>query len=82
MLTFVLLAAALTVAGAIANGTTANSLTKAGTGTLVLTGSSTYTGTTTINGGTVIPAITVPAARHRCPYRPPSGSAASHCWIR
>jgi fibronectin-binding autotransporter adhesin len=41
----------LTVGGAISNGTTANSLTKAGAGTLLLTGASTYDGATTINAG-------------------------------
>ena len=44
---------ALTIGGAIGNGT-GNSITKTGTGNLVLTGSlGSYTGNTTINGGTV-----------------------------
>jgi fibronectin-binding autotransporter adhesin len=43
-----------TISGVIQNGGTgASSLTKAGTGTLVLSGTNTYTGTTTINTGTV-----------------------------
>jgi autotransporter-associated beta strand protein len=43
----------LTIGGAIANGTTANALTKAGAGTLTLTGANTYTGATTISAGTL-----------------------------
>jgi autotransporter-associated beta strand protein len=44
----------LTLGGAIVNGTTANSLIKAGgAGTLTLTGASTYTGSTTIQAGTL-----------------------------
>ena len=43
----------LTVDGVISNGTTVNSLTKAGAGTLTLTGAEAYTGATTINGGTL-----------------------------
>ena len=43
-----------TISGIIANGGTgAGSLTKTGTGTLVLSHANTYTGTTTINAGTV-----------------------------
>jgi fibronectin-binding autotransporter adhesin len=41
----------LTEGGIISNGTTANSLTKAGTGTLTLTGANTYTGSTTVSAG-------------------------------
>ncbi len=41
----------LTVSGAIAEASAGLSLTKAGTGPLVLTGASTYSGTTTISGG-------------------------------
>ncbi len=41
----------LTEGGIISNGTTANSLTKAGTGTLTLTGANAYTGATNINAG-------------------------------
>jgi fibronectin-binding autotransporter adhesin len=44
---------ALTVGGVISNGTTVNSLTKAGLGTLVLTGAEAYTGATVVNGGTL-----------------------------
>ncbi|NBW86537.1 MAG: hypothetical protein EBR23_06840, partial [Planctomycetia bacterium] len=40
--------------GAIANGTTANSLTKANGGTLWLGGSNTYTGATAVTGGTLV----------------------------
>ncbi len=43
----------LTLGGAIVNGTTANSLIKAGTSRVVLTGASTYTGSTTIQAGTI-----------------------------
>ncbi len=43
----------LTLGGAITNGTTANSLTKAGGGTLTLSGVNTYTGNTVINAGTL-----------------------------
>lgn len=43
----------LRVNGVIANGTTANSLVKDGTGTLLLMGNNTYTGTTTVSGGTL-----------------------------
>jgi autotransporter-associated beta strand protein len=43
----------LTLGGAIANGTTANSIIKAGAGTLTLNGTNTYTGATTINAGTL-----------------------------
>jgi autotransporter-associated beta strand protein/YVTN family beta-propeller protein len=46
-------AGTLTVGGVIANGTTANALTKAGGGTLTLTGANTYSGATTINAGTL-----------------------------
>jgi fibronectin-binding autotransporter adhesin len=45
--------ATLTIGGAIADGTTANSLTKAGTGTLKLTGTSTFSGDTTVSAGTL-----------------------------
>ncbi|MBA4019779.1 MAG: hypothetical protein C0483_21650 [Pirellula sp.] len=41
----------LQLGGAIANGTTATALTKAGLGRLVLYGNSTYSGTTTISSG-------------------------------
>ncbi len=47
-------ASTLTLGGVIANGTTANGITKAGNGTLLLTAANTYTGTTTINAGAVI----------------------------
>lgn len=40
----------LTVDGAISDGTTANAVTKAGSGLLILGGSSTYTGVTSISG--------------------------------
>ena len=43
----------LTVGGGISNGTTANSITKAGLGTLTLGGANSYTGNTFINEGTV-----------------------------
>ncbi|MDB6175344.1 MAG: hypothetical protein JWL59_4655 [Chthoniobacteraceae bacterium] len=42
----------LTLGGVISNGTTANAISKAGSGTLVLSGANTYTGGTTMNGGT------------------------------
>jgi autotransporter-associated beta strand protein len=45
---------ALNLGGVIANGTTANSITKAGTGTLVLGGANTYTGLTKISDGTLV----------------------------
>ena len=43
----------LTLGGAISNGTTANSITKAGAGTLLLSGASTFSGPVTINAGTL-----------------------------
>ena len=43
----------LSLGGIISNGTTANILTKAGTGTLTLNGANAYTGGTTLNQGTV-----------------------------
>ncbi len=43
----------LTIGSVIANGNGASTLTKAGTGTLILTGASTYTGLTTVNTGTL-----------------------------
>jgi len=43
---------ALTIANTISNGTTANSLTKAGAGTLIMTGTAAYTGATTVTAGT------------------------------
>jgi fibronectin-binding autotransporter adhesin len=46
-------ASTLTVGGIISNGTTANSLIKAGAGTLVLGGANTYTGATTVSAGTL-----------------------------
>jgi autotransporter-associated beta strand protein len=45
--------ATLTVGGVISNGTTADSLTKAGTGTLILNGVNTYSGTTKVENGTL-----------------------------
>lgn len=47
-------ATTLTLGGIISDGTTANSLTKAGTGTLALSGASTFTGTTNVSGGMLI----------------------------
>ncbi len=47
-------AALLTLGGAIGNGTTANSLTKANGGTLVLGGNNTYSGATTVAGGNLV----------------------------
>jgi fibronectin-binding autotransporter adhesin len=47
-------ASTLTLGGLIGNGTTANSLIKAGSGTLVLSGANTYTGGTTTKGGTIL----------------------------
>ena len=44
----------LTVGGAISNGTTANSITKAGAGTLILGGNSDYTGATLVSAGTLL----------------------------
>lgn len=44
----------LTLGGGISNGTTANTLIKEGTSTLILTGTSTYTGETLVNAGTLI----------------------------
>jgi len=41
----------LALGGVISNGTTANSLTKAGGGTLLLSGANLYTGATTVNDG-------------------------------
>ena len=41
------------VSGVIANGNSAASLTKSGTGTLTLSGTNTYTGSTTISAGTI-----------------------------
>ncbi|QIF03201.1 autotransporter-associated beta strand repeat-containing protein [Roseimicrobium sp. ORNL1] len=41
----------LTVGGSISDGTTANGITKAGAGILVLGGNSTYTGLTSVNAG-------------------------------
>jgi len=43
----------LTIGGAIANGTTANSIIKAGAGTLTLSGANTFTGGVTLNAGTL-----------------------------
>ncbi len=43
----------LTLGGTLANGTTANSLIKAGAGTLLLSGKNTYSGSTMVNGGTL-----------------------------
>jgi autotransporter-associated beta strand protein len=42
-----------TVGGAVANGGSAGSLTKSGSGTLVLSANNSYTGGTTINGGRI-----------------------------
>jgi fibronectin-binding autotransporter adhesin len=44
-------AGTLTIGGVISNGTTANSITKAGSGTLVLNGANLFTGGVTINAG-------------------------------
>ena len=44
----------LILGGAIGNGTTANSLTKANSGTLILNGANAYTGTTAVTGGTLV----------------------------
>ena len=44
----------LILGGAIGNGTTANSLTKANSGTLILNGANNYTGTTAVTGGTLV----------------------------
>jgi len=49
--TITVVSSTLTVPGAIANGTTANSLVKAGAGILALSGANTYTGGTTVNAG-------------------------------
>ncbi|MGZ8845121.1 MAG: beta strand repeat-containing protein, partial [Pyrinomonadaceae bacterium] len=46
-------AGTLITRGIISNGTTANSLTKTGAGTLKLYGASTYSGTTIVNNGTL-----------------------------
>ena len=46
-------AGTLTVGGVISDGTTANSLTKDGLGTLTLSGANAYTGTTVVKGGTL-----------------------------
>src|SRR6185436_14128932 len=43
----------LILGGVIGNGTTANSIVKAGTGMLVLSGASTYSGGTTVSAGTL-----------------------------
>ncbi len=48
----------LTLGGIISNGTTANSLTKDGAGTLTLAGANTYNGNTTISAGTLAIAST------------------------
>lgn len=47
-------ASTLTIGGVISNGVTANGLTKAGNGTLVLGAANTYTGATIISSGTVV----------------------------
>ena len=44
---------ALTISGPISNGSTGNSLTKAGAGPLILAGANTYTGPTTVSAGTL-----------------------------
>ncbi|MBA2703386.1 MAG: autotransporter-associated beta strand repeat-containing protein, partial [Blastocatellia bacterium] len=46
-------AGTLTIGGVISNGTSADSLTKAGAGTLILSGANTYSGTTKISAGTL-----------------------------
>jgi len=46
-------AATLTIGGIISNGTTANSLSKSGSGTLVLGGANLYTGGVSVTGGTL-----------------------------
>jgi len=43
----------LTIGGAIADGTTATGITKAGTGTLALAGTNTFSGATTVQNGTL-----------------------------
>jgi len=45
---------ALTLGGIISNGTTANSITKDGTGTVILGGANAYTGLTTVQNGTLL----------------------------
>src|SRR5713226_1088496 len=47
-------AGTLTFGGIISNGTTANSLTKSGAGTLTLSGASTYSGGTTLSAGSIV----------------------------
>jgi len=48
--------------GAVANGTTGNSLTKAGAGSIVLSGTNTYTGVTTVQNGSLRLTGSLPAA--------------------